>query len=42
MEAQIIIANILISLFAGIVWVWSGIALSRYVKEGKSALVGFT
>ncbi|MBT3044314.1 MAG: hypothetical protein G8D89_19960 [gamma proteobacterium symbiont of Clathrolucina costata] len=42
MEVLIVIANVSISLFAGFVWVWSGITLSRYVKEGKSALVGFT
>ena len=42
MDVLIVVFNVLLSLFAGVVWVWSGITLSRYVKEGKSALVGFT
>ena len=42
MEVLLVIANVSASLFPGIVRIWSGITLSRYVKEGKSALVGFT
>ena len=42
MEALVIVAYAMISLGAGLVWVWSGIRLSQYVKEGKSIAVAFT
>jgi len=42
MEVLIIITYTAISLFTGIIYLWSGITISRYVKEGKSAVVAFT
>ena len=42
MEVLVIIVYATISLAACIVWIWSGITLSQYVKEGRSFMAAFT